>query len=203
MNRFASLLETLILTPSRNAKISAMAQYFQDTPDPDRGYALAAITRDLTLANLKPAGLRALVAERVPPAARARRCDAQPPRAAARGEHGARRRIYRGGVSLYGAQYTPRARHATDPYLAQRTGDWNLESDSSRCPTPRQRPGPCARAVASVGDTARGSVVPWLLGAPDGDGHGWLHAGVVFSKDGDAANRLCIINLAAGFTRNG
>ena len=67
MNRFASLLETLILTPSRNAKISAMAQYFQDTPDPDRGYALAAITRDLTLANLKPAGLRALVADRVDP----------------------------------------------------------------------------------------------------------------------------------------
>ena len=67
MNRFASLLETLILTPSRNAKIAAMAQYFQDTPDPDRGYALAAITRDLTLANLKPAGLRALVADRVDP----------------------------------------------------------------------------------------------------------------------------------------
>ena len=67
MKRFASLLETLILTPSRNAKIAAMAQYFQDTPDPDRGYALAAITRDLTLANLKPAGLRALVADRVDP----------------------------------------------------------------------------------------------------------------------------------------
>ncbi|MGC6498309.1 MAG: cisplatin damage response ATP-dependent DNA ligase [Candidatus Puniceispirillaceae bacterium] len=67
MNRFAALLETLILTPSRNAKIDAMARYFRETPDPDRGYALAAITRDLTLKNLKASGLRALVAGRVDP----------------------------------------------------------------------------------------------------------------------------------------
>ena len=67
MKRFAALLETLILTPSRNAKIDAMARYFSETPDPDRGYALAAITRDLTLKNLKASGLRALVTGRVDP----------------------------------------------------------------------------------------------------------------------------------------
>ena len=67
MKRFAALLETLILTPSRNAKIDAMVSYFSETPDPDRGYALAAITRDLTLKNLKASGLRALVAGRVDP----------------------------------------------------------------------------------------------------------------------------------------
>jgi len=67
MKRFAALLETLILTPSRNAKIDAMARYFSETPDPDRGYALAAITRDLTLKNLKASGLRALVNGRVDP----------------------------------------------------------------------------------------------------------------------------------------
>ena len=67
MKHFAELLETLILTPSRNAKIEAMARYFRDTPDPDRGYALAAITRDLTLNNPKASGLRALVADRVDP----------------------------------------------------------------------------------------------------------------------------------------
>ena len=44
-----------------------MARYFSETPDPDRGYALAAITRDLTLKNLKASGLRALVAGRVDP----------------------------------------------------------------------------------------------------------------------------------------
>ena len=67
MKRFANLLEKLILNPSRKAKIGALADYFSNTPDPDRGYALAAITRDLTLKNLKPSALRALVTERVDP----------------------------------------------------------------------------------------------------------------------------------------
>ena len=67
MKDFAALLETLVLTPSRNAKIAAMAAYFQNTPDPDRGIALAAITRDLSLANLKAGALRQLTMERVDP----------------------------------------------------------------------------------------------------------------------------------------
>ena len=67
MKDFAALLETLVVTPSRNAKIAAMARYFQTTPDPDRGFALAAITRDLTLTNLKAAALRNLAMERVDP----------------------------------------------------------------------------------------------------------------------------------------
>ena len=67
MKRFAELLESLVLTPSRNAKIAAMARYFETTPDPDRGFALAAITRDLTLVNLKPGTLRQLAMERVDP----------------------------------------------------------------------------------------------------------------------------------------
>jgi len=67
MKRFAELLETLVLTPSRNAKIGAMARYFETTPDPDRGVALAAITRDLTLSNLKAGALRQLAMDRVDP----------------------------------------------------------------------------------------------------------------------------------------
>ncbi len=67
MRRFAELLETLVITSSRNAKIEALARYFRTTPDPDRGFALAAITRDLTLSNLKPGALRQLVTERVDP----------------------------------------------------------------------------------------------------------------------------------------
>ncbi|MBR71220.1 MAG: ATP-dependent DNA ligase, partial [SAR116 cluster bacterium] len=67
MKDFAALLETLVLTPSRNAKIAAMAAYFRATPDPDRGIALAAITRDLSLANLKAGALRQLTMERVDP----------------------------------------------------------------------------------------------------------------------------------------
>ena len=61
MQAFAALLERLILTPSRNAKIAHLVAYFTDTPDPARGWALAAITRDLDLKSVKPAAIRALV----------------------------------------------------------------------------------------------------------------------------------------------
>ena len=67
MKRFAALLETLILTPSRNRKIATLGDYFATVPDPDRGLAVAAITRDLTLRHVKPALLRGLTESRVDP----------------------------------------------------------------------------------------------------------------------------------------
>ncbi len=67
MRRFAELLDRLVLTPSRNGKLTLMVDYFRDTPDPDRGLALAAITGDLSIAAIKPAMLRALVTERMDP----------------------------------------------------------------------------------------------------------------------------------------
>jgi DNA ligase-1 len=65
MKAFADLLERLVLTPQRNGKLKLLQDYFAATPDPDRGYALAAITRDLVIPSVKPAMLRALVHERV------------------------------------------------------------------------------------------------------------------------------------------
>ena len=65
MKDFADLLDRLVLTPQRNGKIRLLTDYFGNAPDPDRGYALAAITRDLDLKSIKPAMLRALVYERV------------------------------------------------------------------------------------------------------------------------------------------
>jgi DNA ligase-1 len=47
MKAFAELLDRLLYTPSRNGKLTLMANYFQTTPDPDRGYALAALTDGL------------------------------------------------------------------------------------------------------------------------------------------------------------
>ena len=67
MKRFAQLLELLALTPSRNRKIEALAQYFAATPDPDRGYALAILTGALTFKNVKPAVLRDVVVREVDP----------------------------------------------------------------------------------------------------------------------------------------
>lgn len=65
MKRFAALLDRLVLTPQRNAKLRLLRDYFRETPDPDRGYALAALTGDLSIPAVKPAMLRALATERV------------------------------------------------------------------------------------------------------------------------------------------
>ncbi len=67
MKPFAQLLDRLVLTPSRNAKVRLLVDYCHNTPDPDRGYAIAAITRDLDILSVKPAMIRALVEERVDP----------------------------------------------------------------------------------------------------------------------------------------
>jgi DNA ligase-1 len=65
MQAFATLLDRLVLTPSRNGKLRLLADYFSAAPDPDRGYALAALTGDLSIASVKPAMLRGLAVERL------------------------------------------------------------------------------------------------------------------------------------------
>ena len=65
MKSFATLLDRLVLTPSRNGKLKLLTDYFRDTPDPDRGYGLAAIAGTLDLKSVKPAMLRELVMERM------------------------------------------------------------------------------------------------------------------------------------------
>jgi len=67
MNRFAALLDRLAYEPSRNAKLRLMTDYFRSTPDPERGYALAAITGALSFRHAKPGIIRALIAERADP----------------------------------------------------------------------------------------------------------------------------------------
>ncbi len=67
MQAFADLLERLLLTPSRNGKLRLLTGYFGAAPDPDRGYALAALTGELDLKSIKPAAVRALAEERMDP----------------------------------------------------------------------------------------------------------------------------------------
>ena len=67
MDRFAELLDRLVLTPSRNEKLTLLTDYFRETDDPDRGLALAALTGELDIAAVKPAMLRMLVVERMDP----------------------------------------------------------------------------------------------------------------------------------------
>lgn len=64
---FATLLERLAFTPSRNMKLALLKEYFIMAPDPDRGYALAAMAGSLSFATAKPAMLRALAMERIDP----------------------------------------------------------------------------------------------------------------------------------------
>ncbi|MDQ2877916.1 MAG: cisplatin damage response ATP-dependent DNA ligase [Pseudomonadota bacterium] len=67
MRAFADLLDALIYTRSRNAKLKLIGDYLMATPDPDRGWAMAALTGDLDLPGVKPAQIRALIEERVDP----------------------------------------------------------------------------------------------------------------------------------------
>lgn len=67
MKRFAALLDALVLTPSRNAKLALLAEYLRETPDPDRGWALAALTDGLDFPAVKASLIRSLMAERVDP----------------------------------------------------------------------------------------------------------------------------------------
>jgi DNA ligase-1 len=65
MKTFAELLDRLVLTPQRNGKVRLLADYFRSTPDPSRGYALAAIAGTLSLNTVKPALIRDLLLERM------------------------------------------------------------------------------------------------------------------------------------------
>ena len=67
MNRFAALLDRLGYEPRRNAKLRLLVDYFRHTPDPDRGYALAAMTGALMFKEAKAGLIRGLVEERTDP----------------------------------------------------------------------------------------------------------------------------------------
>ena len=69
MIAFAELLERLVFTPARNAKIALLRRYFatQPDPDPDRGIGLAAITAELAFTAAKPGLIRELAAARTDP----------------------------------------------------------------------------------------------------------------------------------------
>jgi DNA ligase-1 len=64
MNRFAQLLDRLGYEGGRNNKLRLMTEYFRSVGDPERGWALAALTGALTFQHAKPGIIRALIAQR-------------------------------------------------------------------------------------------------------------------------------------------
>src|ERR1700680_950458 len=67
MNRFAQLLDRLAYEPGRNNKLRLLTAYFREVEDPDRGYALAALTGALSFKHAKPGLIRDLIAARTDP----------------------------------------------------------------------------------------------------------------------------------------
>jgi DNA ligase-1 len=67
MNRFAELLDRLAYEPARNNKVRLITDYFRATPDPERGWALAALTGALNFPHAKAGLIRSLIAERTDP----------------------------------------------------------------------------------------------------------------------------------------
>ncbi|WP_407178165.1 ATP-dependent DNA ligase [Bradyrhizobium sp. STM 3562] len=67
MNRFAELLDRLAYEPGRNNKLRLITAYFREVGDPDRGYALAALTGALSFKHAKPGLIRDLIAARTDP----------------------------------------------------------------------------------------------------------------------------------------
>ena len=67
MRAFSQLLDDLVYTRSRNSKLKVIGDYLKETPDPDRGFGLAALTGTLDIPHVKPAAIRGLVEERIDP----------------------------------------------------------------------------------------------------------------------------------------
>src|SRR6201996_6047792 len=67
MNRFAELLDRLAYEPGRNNKLRLITSYFRASEDPDRGYALAALTGALSFKHAKAGLIRDLIADRTDP----------------------------------------------------------------------------------------------------------------------------------------
>jgi DNA ligase-1 len=67
MRAFSQLLDDLVYTRSRNTKLKLIGDYLRETPDPDRGFGLAALTGTLDIPAVKGAAVRAIAEERVDP----------------------------------------------------------------------------------------------------------------------------------------
>ncbi|MEM6884575.1 MAG: cisplatin damage response ATP-dependent DNA ligase [Verrucomicrobiota bacterium] len=64
-HQLAQLIEQLMFSPSRNAKLALLVEYFHTAPTQDRGYGLALLTGELPLDCVRASQLRKLVTTKV------------------------------------------------------------------------------------------------------------------------------------------
>jgi DNA ligase-1 len=143
MNRFAELLDRLAYEHGRNNKLRLMTDYFRSTPDPERGWALAALTGALNFTHAKPGLIRSLIAERTDPVLFALSYD------------------YVGDLSETVALMWPSARpvagHATPPLVGVGWGGGSgggvqASATASPLPTPTPIPSPQGGGEARAGE---------------------------------------------------
>ncbi|MET0250166.1 MAG: cisplatin damage response ATP-dependent DNA ligase [Sphingobium sp.] len=67
MRAFSQLLDGLVYTRSRNGKLELIADYMRSAPDPDRGWALAALTGNLDLKAVKSSAIGEMIRDRTDP----------------------------------------------------------------------------------------------------------------------------------------
>jgi DNA ligase-1 len=65
MRAFSRLLDRLAFTPARNAKLTLLRDHLRQSPDPERGWALAALTGALGFDVAKPAAIRKAIESRM------------------------------------------------------------------------------------------------------------------------------------------
>jgi DNA ligase-1 len=143
MNRFAELLDRLAYEHGRNNKLRLMTDYFRSTPDPERGWALAALTGALNFTHAKPGLIRSLIAERTDPVLFALSYD------------------YVGDLSETVALMWPSARpvagHASSPLVGEGWGGGSgggvqASATASPLPTPTPIPSPQGGGEARAGE---------------------------------------------------
>ncbi len=67
MKAFAALLDRLSFSPARNVKLTLLRDYLANALDPERGWALASLTGELSFDEAKPAMIRKAVEARMDP----------------------------------------------------------------------------------------------------------------------------------------
>jgi DNA ligase 1 len=163
MNRFAELLDRLAYEPGRNNKLRLLSNYFRATEDPDRGYALAALTGALSFKHAKPGLIRDLIADRTDPVLFALSYDyvgdlsetvaLMWPKA---GQHG--------GASLRSAP-SPQPSPTRGEGVAQHSrGTFRKKSNTAKASTPLE-------PTPSLADAAPLSVPSPLVGEGQGEGY--------------------------------
>ena len=60
MRQFSELLDALIFPPRRNVKLAHLSSWLRQTPHPDRGWGLAALTGELSFSHVKAGVVREL-----------------------------------------------------------------------------------------------------------------------------------------------